>query len=124
VRKREALASERDALEDELLGSRVAAFAEDAFERDGATWATGVVSADVDALTEQVEERPDGVDVLVLATPDAQLAVGAGAGVDAGDVVDELTDEFGGGGGGSPSVAQAGGFDVDGERVLASLRED
>ena len=122
--KRDALMEERDALEAELLGSRVDEFAAEAFERDGATWATGVVSADVDALTEQVEDRPAGVDVLVLATPDGQLAVGAGDGADAGDVVDEVTDEFGGGGGGSPSVAQAGGLSVEGEAVVAFLRGD
>jgi alanyl-tRNA synthetase len=120
--KREALMEERDALEAELLRSRVDEFAGDAFERDGATWTAGVVSADVNSLAEQVEERPDGVDVLVLATPDGQLAVGTGEAADAGAVVDEVTDEFGGGGGGSPAVAQAGGLSVDGETVVAYLR--
>jgi alanyl-tRNA synthetase len=120
---RDALREERDALEAELLRSRVDEFAADAFERDGATWATGVVAADVAVLTEQVEDRPDGVDVLVLATPDGQLAVGAADGVDAGSVVDDLTGEFGGGGGGSPTVAQAGGLGVDGEAVVDHLRD-
>ena len=120
--KREALREERDALEAELLESRVEEFAADAFERRGATWAAGVVSADVNVLAQQVEERPDGVDVLLLATPDGRVAVGAGDGVDAGDVVEALTDEFGGGGGGSPSVAQAGGLGVDGRTVVEHLR--
>ena len=119
---RDALREERDALEAELLRSRVEEFAADAFERDGATWAAGVVAADVDALTERVEDRPDGVDVLVLATPDGQLAVGAAEAVDADAVVDEVTDEFGGGGGGSPTVAQAGGLGVDGGAVVEYLR--
>ena len=120
--KRDALREERDALEAELLRSRVDEFAGESFEREGATWAAGVVSADVNSLAEQVEERPDGVDVLVLATPDGQLAVGAGEAADAGAVVDEVTGEFGGGGGGSPAVAQAGGLSVDGEAVVEFLR--
>jgi alanyl-tRNA synthetase len=119
---RDALRKERDALEAEHLGSRVDEFAADAFERNGSTWAAGVVAADVAALTDRVEDRPDGVDVLVLATPDGQLAVGAADGVDAGSVVDDLTDEFGGGGGGSPTVAQAGGLGVDGGSVVDYLR--
>ena len=122
--KRDALVEERDALEAELLSSRVDEFAADAFERDGATWAAGVIGADVNALADTVEERPDGVDVLVLSTPDGRLAVGADEGVDANEVVDEVTGEFGGGGGGSPSVAQAGGLSGDGEDVVAFLRED
>lgn len=122
--KRDALMEERDALEAELLSSRVDEFAADAFERDGTTWAAGVISADVNALAEQVEERPDGVDVLVLATPDGQLAAGADVGLDANEVVDEVTDEFGGGGGGSAAVAQAGGLSADGEDVVSLLREE
>ncbi|QLD87754.1 hypothetical protein HWV07_01365 [Natronomonas salina] len=122
--KRDALVEERDALEAELLSSRVDEFAADAFERDGTTWATGVISADVNSLAERVEERPDGVDVLVLATPDGQIAVGADDGLDANDVVDEVTEEFGGGGGGSASVAQAGGLSGSGDDVVAFLRTD
>jgi alanyl-tRNA synthetase len=123
VDEREGLERQRDALEAALLSARVESFRESAFERDGATWVTGVVDADVDALTDRVESRPDGVDVLVLCTPDGKLAVGADGGVDAAAVVEELTDRFGGGGGGSPAVAQAGGLSADGETVVASLEE-
>jgi alanyl-tRNA synthetase len=43
---------------------------------------------------------------------------------DANDIVGEVTDEFGGGGGGQPTLAQGGGLDADPETVVASLRPD
>jgi alanyl-tRNA synthetase len=116
------LEAEQEELRDRLLDAAVAEAAADAFERDGRRWAAGVVDADANALAERVSDRPDGVDVLVLVTPAGQLAVGTGGDPEAGDVVDEVTEAFGGGGGGSPTVAQAGGLGADGEAVLAHLR--
>ena len=81
-----------------------------------------MVDADANVLAEQVRERPDDVDVLVLVSPAGKLAVGTAGNPEAGDVVDELTGEFGGGGGGSPTVAQAGGLDADGAAVVSYLR--
>ncbi|MDR9381286.1 MAG: DHHA1 domain-containing protein, partial [Natronomonas sp.] len=120
--ERDELRDDRDDLRQKLLEQRVAEIADDAFERDGLRWAVGVVEADANALSDAVRDRPDELDVLVLAAPDGSLAVGAGP-ADAGDVVDELTERFGGGGGGSPDVAQAGGLDADGSAVVAFLRE-
>ncbi len=117
----EALQDERDELRSELLGHRIDSIAAGGFERDGLRWAAGVVDADTNALAEAVGDRPDDVDVLLLATPNGQLAVGAGA-ADAGEIVEELTDAFGGGGGGSSDVAQAGGLDADGEGIVEHLR--
>ena len=121
--EREAVRSERDELRSELLEVRIDAIVSDAFDRDGRRWAAGVVDADADAnaLAEAVGTRPDDVDVVVLVTPEGQLAVGAGP-IDAAGVVDELTETFGGGGGGSPDVAQAGGLDADGTTVVEHLR--
>ncbi|MDR9432191.1 MAG: DHHA1 domain-containing protein, partial [Natronomonas sp.] len=118
--ERDELRDDRDDLRQKLLEQRVAEIADDAFERDGLRWAVGVVEADANALSDAVRDRPDELDVLVLAAPDGSLAVGAGP-ADAGDVVDELTERFGGGGGGSPDVAQAGGLDADGASVVAFL---
>lgn len=120
--ERNELKAECDALQEELLEYRVSAIAGDAFDKDGNRWAADVVDADATALAEAVRSRPDGIDVLALVTPGGKLAVGAGP-VDAGAVVDELTAAFGGGGGGSSDVAQAGGLEVDGEELLAYLRE-
>ena len=116
------LAAERDELRDRLLDDAVAEVADDAFERGERRWAAGVVEADANVLAERVRDRPDDVDVLVLVSPGGQLAVGTDGDPEAGDVVDELTGEFGGGGGGSPTVAQAGGLGADGEAVVAHLR--
>jgi len=117
------LAAERDALRDRLLEAAIDDIVADGFERDGHRWATGVVDADANVLAEQVRERPDDVDVLVLVSPAGQLAVGTDGDPGAGEVVDELTGEFGGGGGGSPTVAQAGGLDADGSAVVSYLRD-
>jgi hypothetical protein len=38
-------------------------------------------------------------------------------------VVEEITNDVGGGGDGSPEVAQAGGLGVNGEAVVSYLRE-
>jgi alanyl-tRNA synthetase len=116
------LAAERDELRDRLLDDAVAEVTDDAFERGERRWAAGVVEADANVLAERVRDRPDDVDVLVLVSPGGQLAVGTDGDPEAGDVVDELTGEFGGGGGGSPTVAQAGGLGADGEAVVAHLR--
>ncbi|TKR24663.1 alanyl-tRNA editing protein [Natronomonas salsuginis] len=120
--ERDELRDDRDDLRQKLLEQRVAEIVDDAFERGDLRWAAGVVEADANALSDAVRDRPGEVDVLVLAAPDGSLAVGAES-ADAGDVVDELTERFGGGGGGSPDVAQAGGLDADGSAVVAFLRE-
>ena len=119
----EAVLAERDDLQARLVDAAVAEIAADPFSRAGRTWAAGVVEADADALAEAVRDRPDPLDVLVLVSPAGRLAVGTDGAPAAGDVVDEITAEFGGGGGGSPTVAQAGGLDADGETVVAFLRE-
>ncbi|MCQ4333240.1 hypothetical protein KM295_07050 [Natronomonas sp. F2-12] len=118
---RNAMRAEREELRSELLEIRIEAVASDPFDRDGRHWGAGVVEADANALAEAVRDRPDDVDVLVLVTPDGQLAVGSGS-ADAAEVVEDLTERFGGGGGGSPAVAQAGGLDADGETVVDYLR--
>lgn len=120
--ERDDLRDERDDLRRKLLERRVSEIIDESFERDGLRWAAGVVDADANALADAVRTRPDDVDVLVLAEPDGGLAVGAGS-VDAGTIVEELTGRFGGGGGGSPDVAQAGGLDAAGAEVVAFLRD-
>ena len=108
---------------------------------DGATWAVGTVAdAEPNDLREPAEtvlseaDAPDAPNASD--APDAIAAVGEGAapfvvvavadpdaGVDAGDVVDAVTAEFGGGGGGGPTFAQGGGLDADADAVAAWLRE-
>jgi alanyl-tRNA synthetase len=118
----EELRAAHDSLRSEFLERRIDSIADDSFDRDGMQWAVGVVDADVNALAEAVQNRPDDIDVLVLTTPTGQLAVGSGP-TDAETVVEELTETFGGGGGGSETVAQAGGLDADGSAIVTHLRE-
>jgi len=126
----------RDARE-ELLAARLRDLP--TAEVDGGRWAIGTVDdADPNELREPAGEAlaagkldaGDGPDALAaVGTGDAPFLVvavaddAAGDGIDAGDVVDAVTDEFGGGGGGGPTFAQGGGLDADPAAVAAWLRE-
>ena len=113
-------------LEAEIATGRVAELRDEVVERDGATWLVGAVEGlDANALGEHAQELVgDAADVVALVGQDGQtfLAVAA-ADRDAATIVDRVTDEFGGGGGGSPHFAQGGGLTVDPETVVSFLRD-
>ena len=141
----EALA-ERDALCERLVESRVAELRESIVDRDGESWLVGTIEgldanelADVagdvvgsEANDEDGEggESVDGDDasdkepaVVALVDSDGGYLAAASEGkTDAGSVIERVTAEFGGGGGGSPSVAQGGGLDADPKELVAFLR--
>ncbi|WP_435063855.1 alanine--tRNA ligase-related protein [Halobaculum sp. EA56] len=129
--ERDDLADEVADLESEVLGSRIRDL--DRTERDGAVWRVGTLSGfDANAVGEAAksvvrEGEADGRTadaVAVVGSGDAPFVVVASDGsVDAGDVVDDVTGEFGGGGGGSPRFAQGGGLSADPAEVVAFLRE-
>jgi alanyl-tRNA synthetase len=115
-----------------LLSARIADLRENPVERDGDEWVVGTVSdfgpnEVADRVRELVGDgaRADAPDAVVLAGKDgATFVVAATDGnPDAGDVVDDVTAEFGGGGGGSPTFAQGGGLDADPEAVVEFLKE-
>jgi alanyl-tRNA synthetase len=120
------LESELSALRERYVDARVAALREDVVERDGRRWLVGTVEGvDANALADRAGTLAgDAAAVVALVADDASLAVATDGAVDAGDVVDDVTDRFGGGGGGSPTVAQAGGLDADTETVVAFLRSE
>ena len=128
----DGLQSERDELRDtvstlqeRLVDSRLADLRDDAIETDGQRWLVGTVAGlDANALADRAESAvDDDIDVAALVDADGQyLGVGTTGGVDAGEVVDQVTAEFGGGGGGRPTVAQGGGLDADGDDIVAFLR--
>jgi len=129
----DGLQSERDDLRDtvatlreRLVDSRLADLRDDAIEADGQRWLVGTVTGlDANALADRAE-RAVGDDIHVAALVDADgqyLGVATTGGIDAGDVVDRVTTEFGGGGGGRPTVAQGGGLGADGDDVVAFLRD-
>ncbi|RLM37227.1 DHHA1 domain-containing protein [Haloarcula sp. Atlit-120R] len=128
-----ALQSERDDLRDtvatlreQLVDARIADLRDDAVEADGRRWLVGTVAGlDANGLANRAEGAVgDAVDVAALVDDDGQyLGVATTGDVDAGEVVDRVTAEFGGGGGGRPTVAQGGGLDADGDDVVAFIRD-
>jgi len=119
--ERDDLAAERDELRAELTEYRLADLP--TVERDGATWLVGELDRDANGLADAARKRAgEAAAVVALVAPDGSLAVATDGSLDASAVVDDVTERFGGGGGGSPAVAQAGGLDADAAEVVAFLR--
>ncbi|MFB6133631.1 MAG: DHHA1 domain-containing protein, partial [Halanaeroarchaeum sp.] len=124
------LLEERASLEDEVR-SLTATLADTTLrnlrevEREGKRWRVGVIQdLDADVLGETMQELAGKVgDVVLVASGDdrATVQVATDGTLDADDVVDDLTDTFGGGGGGSPTYAQGGGLDARPEDVLDAV---
>ncbi len=129
------LAGEVERLEEEAADLRREALAGtlaglDPVERDGYSLAAGTVEGmgpnDVEAALR--EAAGDSADAVALvgrsgSTFVAVAATGEGEGdADAGALVEAVTAEFGGGGGGSPRFAQGGGIQADPAEVVAYLR--
>ena len=110
-----------------LVESRLADLREETIEKEGATWLVGAVEGlDSNALGDHVRELAgDAADAVVLvgASGGTFVVAGTDGDVDASAVIDDVTDEFGGGGGGSPRFAQGGGLSADPGDVVAFLRE-
>ncbi|AGB16876.1 alanyl-tRNA synthetase [Halovivax ruber XH-70] len=121
--EREKLADSVGTLQRELVKTRVESA--EPFERNGRTWVAttaGVVDADeAGDVAESV--AGDLADVVVIAgESDSPFAVvAAGEEADAESILGELTDEFGGGGGGSDRLAWGGDFDVEPDDVVTGL---
>lgn len=136
--ERAELEDELDALRGTVVDARIAELGDSPVEKDGAAWLVGAVPAlDANGLAERAKEAVDGatgdgnagdgrVEVAALVGEDGgylAVATADGADVDAGAVVDAVTDEFGGGGGGRPTLAQGGGIQAGADEVVAFLRE-
>jgi alanyl-tRNA synthetase len=128
------LTDELDALEAELadaksqlLGATIDELADETVARNGDEWLVGAVEGvGPNELGDTVRELAgETADVIALTGKDGStfLVVGTDGNVEAGDVVDEVTAEFGGGGGGSPTFAQGGGLSADPDDVVAYLRD-
>ena len=114
-----------ESLQRTVVDARIAELREEAIGEDGDAWLVGTVpDLDANALAERARDvLDDDVDVAALVDAEGRyLAVASSGDVDAGAVVDAVTDEFGGGGGGRPSVAQGGGLDADPDEVVSYLR--
>jgi len=123
--ERDRLRAERDAYRDQLLSARIEELRDEVVAIDGTRWLVGALPGlDANELADRAGEiAGDGVDVAALVGEDGEyLAVGTTGDVDAGEVVESVTEEFGGGGGGGPTVAQGGGMNADPSDVVDFLR--
>jgi alanyl-tRNA synthetase len=110
-------------LKSELLGHRLDDL--DPVERDGGRWLVGSVEGatpnDLQGeLAAYVGEDVDGV--AVAGTSGETFVVVAADDADANEIVQDVTAEFGGGGGGSPTFAQGGGIPASPLEVVGYLR--
>jgi alanyl-tRNA synthetase len=122
-REHERLEAERDDLRAELAERQLAGLP--TVERDGAAWLVGELDRDANTLADLAREQVgDRAAVVGLVAPDGSLAVATDGTVDADAVVGDVTETFGGGGGGSETVAQAGGLSADADAVVAFLRDE
>ncbi len=128
-----AIREERDDLRDRVRDLERAALADaiggfESVEGSDAEWRVGVLEGvDPNDAGEAAKDAVGDEEVIGAVgdgdRPYLVVAAGHETGVDAGDVVDAVTDRFGGGGGGGPPFAQGGGLDADPEAVVAALRE-
>ena len=113
-------------LREQVIEARLSELADATVTRDGHELLAGSVpSDDANALAEFAQGLVDdtGAVVALVGQSGEYLAAATDGAVNAGAVVDAVTAEFGGGGGGSETVAQAGGLDADAEEIVAFLRE-
>lgn len=122
-----SLQTEVDELGEKLLDSRLQSLAENTHSKNGDEWLVGTVEAvGPNTVSDCVGDLDEEVaDVVALAGRDGStfIVVGTNGETDSNDVIDDVTDEFGGGGGGRPTLAQGGGLDADPETVASYLRE-
>jgi alanyl-tRNA synthetase len=124
----ESLRDELAELGDTLLDARLSALRKETYTDDGEEWLVGAVEGvGPNAVSDRIAGLAGGAaDVIALAGEDGStfVVVGTDGDTDAAEVVTDVTDEFGGGGGGRPVLAQGGGMDTDPETVVDYLREE
>lgn len=123
----EELSSERDALLDRVADAQIDALREEVVERAGERWLVGsIAGVDGDTLSDRARALAGGeceVAALVSDEQPVTVVIASAGETDASGVVDGLTTEFDGGGGGGPEFAQAGGIGAAPDEVVVSLRD-
>jgi alanyl-tRNA synthetase len=118
------LESELRDLKGEMLTSTLRGL--ETIEKEGATWQVGAVEGfESNEVGDRIQELAgESADVLAVTGGDGRpfLVVATDGSVDANEVVQSATEEFGGGGGGGPTFAQGGGLDADTDDVISFLR--
>jgi len=126
VAENTALREEMGELRARLLDARLAELGTDPVDRNGEEWVVGTVeNLGPNTVADRLRDHELTVDVAVLVGRDGStfVVVGTDGDADANTVVETVTDEFGGGGGGQPTLAQGGGLDADPQAVVDYLRE-
>ena len=121
------LKTELTDLKAELLAARIDSITAETVTRNGEEWAVGTVDGvGPNTVSDHVADRTVDADVLVLVGKDGQpfVVVATDGETDANDGIDEITDEFGGGGGGQPTLAQGGGLEAEPRAVVDYLRPE
>lgn len=125
VEEKTSLEDELATLQDRLLDAQFDALRDDVVSKAGTRWLVGAVDGvDANAVSERIDELVgDPADVVVLTGSAGSTFVVAGTtgDADANEIVQDVTDRFGGGGGGRPSLAQGGGLSADPEAVVDYL---
>jgi len=127
VEENRTLQSEVGSLHEQLLDTRIESLAEDTVTRDGDEWLVGSVEGvGPNTVADRLRELDVDAEVVVLTGEDGAtfLVVGTDGDTDANEVIGDVTDEFGGGGGGQPTLAQGGGLDAAPAEVVSYLRPD
>jgi len=125
IEERERQTEQIQELREQVIEARLSELEDATVTRDGHEWLAGSVpSDDANALAEFAQELAGdtGAVVALVGASGGYLAAATDGTVNAEAVVDAVTAEFGGGGGGSDTVAQAGGLDADPAEVVAFLR--
>lgn len=127
VEEKTSLEDELADLSDRLLEAQLDTLQDDVISKDGNDWLVGEVDAvGANAVSERIDDLVgDTADVVVLTGSDGStfVVVGTTGEQDANELIQDVTDEFGGGGGGRPSLAQGGGLSADPETVVEYLSD-
>jgi len=121
------LQAKLDDCHERLLDARIDSLAGNPVARNGEEWVVGTVeNVGPNTVSDRLGERETTADVVALAGRDGStfVVVGTDGETDANEVVGTVTDEFGGGGGGQPTLAQGGGLDADPTAVVDYLQPE
>jgi len=123
-----ALQSELADRREQLLDARLAHLSENTQTRDGDEWLIGTVDGvDANTVADRLREFDEQLaDVVTVVGTDGStfVVVSTDSETDANEVIGDVTDEFGGGGGGQPTLAQGGGIGADPATVVEYLRQE
>jgi alanyl-tRNA synthetase len=110
LEEKKSLQATADELQERLLDARISLLDTDTTARNGQEWLIGTVSSKgPNAVADFVGALDDQMaGIVALAGPDGAtfIVVGTDGETNANYVVDNVTDEFGGGGGGQSTLAQ------------------